>query len=374
MKQGAVRQRPPAAGAAEAASSCRCSPRADRSAPPPSPEGDRGGPSAEPSGAAFTASRPDAGESSARRWDGPGREGGGTRCPRDRRGKVPERGGRRSSPPAGRRGCAVRVAGPSNSPWRSRRVSSQRAEAAGAAPAAAPRPLAPLAAAQRAGCAGPGAGPSAPGHPKGEAAAAEGRGWGNGGHLPRSGHLLGRLLLRGTEAPCASLGPSLRVSGWERGLLAPSMDGRCGGAGFTESPAWRRSRAWAWAGAPAAPRGEGEPVPRSFPPAAESLAAARVCYRDKRSRSEVTARSTTAAAAALASVEQGRRLALPGADLLVRCLYLASRQWGYWTQEGCVFLRGMCLCVCFNNLFCLDGETAMYELEIGLHLLAKPQD
>lgn len=122
-------------------------------------------------------------------------------------------------------GAALRcgaVRAPSNSPRRSRRVSPRRAEAAGAIGSAPPRPLAPLAAPRRAGCAGPGAGTSVRGWRRGEAGRrGGGRAAGCGG---------GR---EGSEAPARIpaaewLQPALAClacSRWRRGLLAPTPGG-----------------------------------------------------------------------------------------------------------------------------------------------------
>lgn len=163
--RGAVRQPPTAAGGAGAASSCRSAPRPARRG--------IGAARAEPSGAASPPlARTDAGEGSARRW------GGGSRCPRG--GVRRCRSGVTAAHPPPPAGGALRCAALCGAERAVPGAATVSAPAAlppsfaaegGGGPgrsAAAPRPLAPLAAPGRAGCAGragAGPGPGAAGAP-----------------------------------------------------------------------------------------------------------------------------------------------------------------------------------------------------------------
>lgn len=120
-------------------------------------------------------------------------------------------------------------------------------------------------------------------------------------------------------------------------------------------------------------------MPQSISPAADSRAAAgrdcgrAVYHEDKRRCREVIPQSTMAGSRCSCI----RRACPVSATAKEKNLLMYCLIWpllGYQTQEACVYIRGKCLYVCFKSLFCPDCERIMYELEIGLHLLAKPQE
>ncbi|XP_074936022.1 uncharacterized protein LOC142050789 [Phalacrocorax aristotelis] len=208
------------------------------------------------------------------------RKGAVARCP-------PLIPSRRPAARCGAARCGARAT--SHPHRRSRRVSPRRAEAARAAPAAPPRPRAPLAAARRAGCAGPGADASARGCPRGEAGRGEAR---QGGCEGTAGSGPAGAVTAGREGSSHLPLPG-SAAGW---ALGASHLYRGGGAVEPGPPC---SDAERWQGL-LLPRGRKGLVPQSLAPAAGSAVAAgrgsgcAVYREDKRRCSEAVPQGSAA--------------------------------------------------------------------------------